>query len=69
MNLYDKIFFNKHKKPIRYEFHPTEDITAYELSLLLPLIVKRVDRSIEDMTEKYQKFPDNVKKHIKVIYE
>jgi len=41
ISLFDKIHFGeKEKKPIRFEFHPVDDITTYELTVLIPLMFR-----------------------------
>jgi hypothetical protein len=63
-NLYRKIFFSDGNTQSPLEFSPKEDITAYELSLLLPLIMRKY-RSFKDLKDKLDLMPDNIKRHLK----
>jgi hypothetical protein len=62
-NLYRKIYFPDGNTQQLYEFSPQEDITAYELSLLLPLFNKK--RSLKEVKDKLDLMPDNIWRHIK----
>lgn len=48
-------------------FSPKEDITAYELSQLIPYIVKHQLQSHEQLEQILNQFPENIKRHIKNI--
>jgi len=63
-NLYRKIFFKDGPTNYPFEFTPKEDITAYELALLLPLIMKK-NRSIKEIKQKLEMMPVEIKRHIK----
>lgn len=52
------------KKPTtKYQFCPQEDITAYELSKILPLMFGKY--SEYNVREAVEKLPDNVKRHLR----
>lgn len=70
---YREIFFpdSSIKEVIKYHFNPQPDITAYELSLLLPLIIDKDERykSIEELEDRLRKMPPEIMRHIKTTTE
>ena len=65
---YKEIFFLR-KVIKRYQFNPQSDITAYELALLMPLLVPNGWKTLEILGEQIGKLPPEVKRHINVIEE
>lgn len=65
MKTYREIFFSDGVVS-RYEFNPQKDITAYELSLLLPLMINKRS-STEKVGEKLKLMPVEIMRHITVI--
>ena len=62
MKSYKEIFFaNEEIK--QYRFTPLPDITAYELSLLLPLIFNK-KAGIKHHEEKLKQMPPEIMRHI-----
>jgi hypothetical protein len=64
---YREIFFLKSEKVKQYQFNPQPDITAYELSLLLPITQPRYGRTLEDIGEKLSKMPIEIMRHINIV--
>jgi hypothetical protein len=65
--LYDKVNFPENKSPQKYEFHPKVDITAYELAILIPLMIN--GRSEKNLEEKIKNLSPRIKRHIKECCE
>ncbi len=68
MTKYEGIYWpdRKHegKTVSAYEYDPQEDITAFELALIMPMMV-----GVKDTAVIYSRLPENVKRHIKVRYK
>jgi hypothetical protein len=61
-NLYRKIYFPDGSTNYPMEFSPQEDITTYELTLLLSLLLNP-RRSAKFFREKLSMMPENIKRH------
>lgn len=46
-------------------FCPLKNITAYELAILVPIMIPKTYRTKENLTEQCKELPPNVKRHIK----
>ena len=68
MTEYELLYF-KDKKIDQLIFDPKENITAHELSLLMPLIISNHWRTQKGLIEKYENLPDKCKKHFRVTYK
>jgi len=67
---YEKIYYPESGKEIStLSFLPQDDITAHELSLLIPLIIPSHWKTQEHLLEQYKRLPEKCKRHITVNYK
>ena len=70
MTEYEKIYYPESDKKIStLSFSPQADITAYELSLLIPLIIPSHWKTQEHLLEQYKNLPKKCQRHITVNYK
>ena len=69
MTEYEKLYLDKKKKICRLAFDPQDDITAHELSLLIPMIVPSRWKTQDILNQQYEQLPNKCKRHIKVSYK
>jgi hypothetical protein len=68
MSEYENLYYPR-KEISRLQFDPQEDMTAYELALLMPLIIPSMWKTEKSLISQYGQLPEKCKRHVKIIYK